>query len=36
MQNVVKGKKKRDSVVPRRSVEFENIGHKKDKRVSHV
>jgi hypothetical protein len=34
MQNILKGKKKRDSLVASRSVEVENIGHKIDKRVS--
>jgi hypothetical protein len=34
MQNVVKEKKKRDSLVASRSVEIENIGHKIDKRES--
>jgi hypothetical protein len=34
MQNFVKRKKKRDSLVVSRSVEIENIIHKIDKRVS--
>jgi len=34
MQNVVKGKKKRDSLVDSRSVEVENIRYKIEKRVS--